>query len=617
MYGKRLARLLATTLVMAGFSACDNGSGTTPTPPAPTPTATLAVAPAAATVVAGQSATVTATVTRGGGFAGAVTVAASGAPAGVTVTGGAIAAAASSVDLGIATTTAAAPGTVNVTVTGTAAGVTIAPVTVALTITPAPSASLSVAAPSATVTTGGSTAVTASIVRSGGFDGPVTIAASGAPAGVTVTGGTVAAGATEQTLTIAAAPGAAIGNAELTVTATATGLSIPPTTLALTVAAAAVGQIGDRIEGEARGDQAASVALSADGTRVVIGALFNDGNGVDSGHARVFQRAGNSWVQLGADLDGEAANDRFGGAVAISDDGSRIAIGSYLNDGGGNASGHVRVFSLIDGNWVQLGTDIDGPAGTGAGWSVAMSASGHRVVIGGPTPNATTGIVTVYEFIGDVWTQVGARFGGNLETGDSVSMSADGNRIAYGETAAFASTRPGSVQIHEWNGSIWTQVGSTIVGEAGGDVAGTSISLSTDGNTIAIGAPQNAGGGADGGGVRGGQVRVYRYTAGAWTQLGVDLDGPAGAGLGGSVSLSGDGSRLVAGSPGAIAPRLYKLVDGAWVQEATPVFDVDRRAGSSVAISRDGTVAAIGAEYGDGAAGNASGTVRVYALSAP
>ncbi|MBA4284219.1 MAG: hypothetical protein C0434_01650 [Xanthomonadaceae bacterium] len=616
MHARRWVSGLAHMMMVIGIAACDSGSGKTTTPP-PTPTASLAVSPTSVTVVAGQSTTVTAAVSRGGGFSGAVAIAASGAPEGVAVSGGTVAAGADSLNLSIATTSAALPGTVSLTVTGSAAGVSIAPVTLALTIAPPPAASLSLSPDTASLTAGGSTTVTASITRSGGFEGPVTISASGAPSGVTVTGGTIAAGAGSQLLTIAATPGAALGDAELSITASATGLTIAPATLTLSVEAAAVGQIGDRIEGERGGDQAATVALSADGSRVVIGAPFNDGNGGSAGHARVYQRSGNSWVQLGADLDGEAADDRFGGAVAISDDGSRIAIGSYLNDGGGPASGHVRVFQLIDSNWLQVGSDIDGPSGRGAGWSVAMSASGHRVVIGGPTPNALNGIVTVYEDVAGVWTQVGARFTGNLETGDSVAMSADGNRIAYGETAAISSSRPGSVQIHQWDGSSWSQVGTTIVGEAGGDTAGSSIALSSDGSTIAIGAPQNDGDGADGGGVTGGQVRVYRFAAGVWTQLGVDLDGPAGAGLGRAVALSGAGDRLLAGAPGSIAPRLYRLVDGSWQQEAEPVFAVDRRAGSSVALSRDGTKAAIGAQFGDGAAGNASGTVRVYALTAP
>ena len=49
------------------------------------------------------------------------------------------------------------------------------------------------------------------------------------------------------------------------------------------------------------------------------------------------------WTQVGADIDGEAADDRFG-TVALSSDGSRVAAGASLNDGTGANAGHVRVF---------------------------------------------------------------------------------------------------------------------------------------------------------------------------------------------------------------------------------------------------------------------------------
>ena len=50
------------------------------------------------------------------------------------------------------------------------------------------------------------------------------------------------------------------------------------------------------------------VSLSADGNIVAIGAHLNDGNGRDSGHARIYQRnsATNAWEQAGTDIDGEA-----------------------------------------------------------------------------------------------------------------------------------------------------------------------------------------------------------------------------------------------------------------------------------------------------------------------
>ena len=67
-----------------------------------------------------------------------------------------------------------------------------------------------------------------------------------------------------------------------------------------------------------------------------------------------------SATQIGSNLDGEAANDRNGHSVAISEDGSIVAIGAYLNDGNGTNAGHVRVYQNNSGTWTQIGSDIDG-----------------------------------------------------------------------------------------------------------------------------------------------------------------------------------------------------------------------------------------------------------------
>jgi len=59
-------------------------------------------------------------------------------------------------------------------------------------------------------------------------------------------------------------------------------------------------KVGDDIDGEAANDQSGySVSLSSDGTRVAIGAPFNDGNGSNSGHVRVYEYSGTAWAQLG------------------------------------------------------------------------------------------------------------------------------------------------------------------------------------------------------------------------------------------------------------------------------------------------------------------------------
>ena len=100
------------------------------------------------------------------------------------------------------------------------------------------------------------------------------------------------------------------------------------------------------------------VSLSSDGSRVAIGAYSNDGtNGANSGHVRIYDYDGSAWVQVGGDIDGEAANDQSGRAVSLSSDGTRVAIGAKFNDGAnGSNSGHVRIY------------DYNGSA-MGASWS--------------------------------------------------------------------------------------------------------------------------------------------------------------------------------------------------------------------------------------------------------
>ena len=164
--------------------------------------------------------------------------------------------------------------------------------------------------------------------------------------------------------------------------------------------------------------------------------------------------------QLGADIDGEAADDWSGSAVSLSSDGQTVAIGAYQNDGiySWGGSGHVRIYSWTGSAWSQLGADIDGEEqGDSASW-VSMSANGQTIAIG-------------------------ARY--NQGNGQS----------------------SGHVRIYSWTGSAWSQLGADIDGEAAGDNSGSPVSLSADGQTVAIGAYQN-----DGNGSGSGHVRIYSWT---------------------------------------------------------------------------------------------------------
>ena len=143
-------------------------------------------------------------------------------------------------------------------------------------------------------------------------------------------------------------------------------------------------QKGGDIDGEAAGDYSGnSVSLSSDGTVVAIGAHLNDGTATHAGHARVYEWNGTAWAQRGADIDGKAIGDHSGASVSLSSDGTVVAIGAFLNDGAANNAGHVRVYEWNGTAWVQMGADIDGEAaGDFSGESVSLSSDGTILAIG-------------------------------------------------------------------------------------------------------------------------------------------------------------------------------------------------------------------------------------------
>ena len=319
-------------------------------------------------------------------------------------------------------------------------------------------------------------------------------------------------------------------------------------------ASTSINQLGSDIDGEAAGDNSGrSVSLSSDGTILAIGANLNDGNGSDAGHVRVYEWNGSAWIQKGADIDGEAEGDQLGRSVSLSSDGTILAIGANLNDGNGSDAGHVRVYEWNGSAWIQKGSDIDGEAERDySGRLVSLSSDGNVVAIGaylndGAANNA--GHVRVYEWNGTAWVQMGSDIDGEAEgdnSGYSVSLSSDGTILAIAARYNDGNgTDSGHVRAYEWNGSAWQQKGSDIDGEAASDYSGVSLSLSSDGTILAVGAPRN-----DGNGSNAGHVRVYEWNGSAWVQKGADIDGEAEGDFSGAfLSLSSDGTILAIGAP--------------------------------------------------------------------
>ena len=329
-------------------------------------------------------------------------------------------------------------------------------------------------------------------------------------------------------------------------------------------------QIGVDIDGEAEFNEFGhSVSMSADGTTFVVGGRTNNGvNGTRSGHVRVYKLNStiNTYTQFGLDIDGEAAGDRFGSSVSISADGQTFVVGATGNDATDSTifSGHVRVykFNSTMSTYTQVGVDIDGNTSYDEfGWSVSMSADGTTFVAG------ATGIigasedfaayVRVYKFNPTIYSyaQVGVDIGGEGAAdlfGFSVSMSDDGKTFVVGapENDAINGAKSGHVRVYKFNSTInrYSQVGLNIDGDAAVDFFGTSVSMSDDGTTfVAGGAGHNGVNGTDSG-----HVRIYKFntTINTYTQMGLDIDGEAADDLFGySVSMSNDGTTFVVGAP--------------------------------------------------------------------
>jgi methionine-rich copper-binding protein CopC len=387
-------------------------------------------------------------------------------------------------------------------------------------------------------------------------------------------------------------------------------------------------QIGSDIDGEDASDESGrSVSLSSDGSIVAIGAYYNGGNGTNSGHVRIYENDSGTWEQMGSDIDGEAADNVSGYSVSLSSNGSIVAIGARGNDENGTDRGHVRIYQYNSGtnNWSQIGSDIDGEAaGDKSGHSVSLSSDGSTVAIGalrndGNSVN-NSGHVRIYQNNSGTWSQIGSDIDGEAagnESGTSVSLSSDGSIVAIGATGNDENgTDSGHVRIYENNSGTWSQIGLDIDGEAAGDVSGTSVSLSSDGSIVAIGATGN-----DGNGFNSGHVRIYQNNSGTWSQIGSDIDGDvANDYFGTSVSLSSDGSIVAIGSANNDGNgsnsghvRIYQNNSGTWSQIGS---DIDGEAagdksGTSVSLSSDGSTIAIGAHYNDGNGSN-SGHVRVF-----
>ena len=289
--------------------------------------------------------------------------------------------------------------------------------------------------------------------------------------------------------------------------------------------------------------------------------------------------------------------------------------------------------------WEQQGSAIVGDAASDhLGTSVALSADAKTLVIGAPGYYdfiVREGYVRVYRMTDDGGsrTQLGQTIYGNAagdRLGYSVDVTAQGNVIVLTSPGYYEfNDRPGYVQVFSLDSDdetagttgTWNQVGQEITGEAIGDEFGWSVSISDDGKTIAVGADTNDGKN----GVDSGHVRIYRLSddGASWEQIGEDIDGDAaGDWSGSSVSLSANGTIVAIGATGAGTDgllatgqvKVYRIDSGGskWEQLGQSIYgdNENDRFGWFVDISPDSNSLAVGTFVTNGG----PGYVKVFSL---
>jgi hypothetical protein len=314
------------------------------------------------------------------------------------------------------------------------------------------------------------------------------------------------------------------------------------------------------------------VSVSVSGDVALVGALYDDDRGSDSGSAYIFTRGQDgSWTQTQklTASDG-AADDQFGVSVSIS--GDVALVGAYRDDDRGSDSGSAHVFTRQqDGTWSQTQklTASDGAAYDNFGASVSVS--------------------------GDV-ALVGAYF--------------DDDRVSNSGSAYFFALRPDQ----QGNNQMLQQHKVTALDGAEDDWFGRSVSVS--GDVALVGVPYG-----DDQGVNSGSAYIFtRGQNGAWSQTQelIASDGAAGDRFGKSVSVSGDVALVGAsfdgdlGSNSGSAHIFTRGQNGIWnqIQKLTaPDAAVNDFFGASVSVSGD--VALVGA-YLDDDRGNESGSAYVF-----
>jgi hypothetical protein len=361
-----------------------------------------------------------------------------------------------------------------------------------------------------------------------------------------------------------------------------------------------------------------AIALSADGNTLAVAAAEEPGLETPNGGVYLFIRTGTTWAQQQHLQDTDATATQFGTAIALSGDGSTLAVG---------ASGDSSAATGIDGDAGQSG----GTAGSSGAVYTFTNTGGEA---GSPWVKQ--------HFIKAPNTEPSAYFGG------AVALSSDGSTLAigaYGEAspaiglngneADASAPGAGAVYIYLREGTGWSATPTYVKASntAAGSAFGAALALSADGTVLAIGASSESSAsvginsdGGTGAANNAGSAYVYSFVGAAWAYPPTYFKAQntqQEANFGSAVALSSDGGTLVVGAPhenslatgvnppdagvgvftSSGAVYLFSRRGAAWTQQAyvKPPFldysnsDNPEDFGVSVSLSPSGSILAVGA----------------------
>ena len=371
-----------------------------------------------------------------------------------------------------------------------------------------------------------------------------------------------------------------------------------------------------------------AVSISGDGSVIAVGGREEPGPFPSKGQVKVYVNTGGAWAQRGGNLDGDSVLDYFGQSASVSSDGLRLVVGApgYGSHGSGNLSGRVYVYDWNGTAWSETVVDTGAAGGSGfsfgdgLGHTVTISGDGNTIAAASAyNDDAGTdfGKVTVYRYSSGTWSQLGSSINGTEDSTfsnkASLSLSQNGSIVSIGTYEQNATnparSRAGEVKVFEYSGGSWSQIGATFEGSASFEYLGIAASLSADGTKIAIG--------AYGYSSHDGRVNVWEYNSGttSWSQIGSDILGGSNSYLGTGVSLSGDGTHLVltennkdvTNFSGAV--KVYQYSGGSWNQVGSTLNNTDP---TFVSISNNGKTFIVGS--GKNGSADVTGYAKVYQL---